>query len=237
MAAVLVAATLAGCGSGRTATSKSTALNHVPAPAGRGRPANQVPSRNPSLVLGVGGCPGAWATEPLLPCRYVPRGFGPDPSFGDSSGQSLNAQTRHEAAHVGCDSGVAEAFIWGTSTGQASSNGAILVSAAISCPTMTATDAALSAELATSKTTLSNPSVDASAPTIGERSDVILSYGTKHDDATVVAAYRTSLILVAVQASVTMPVSEIHALSSPAAVVSFARDQLRQLQRVGPSQS
>ncbi|MDA8063543.1 MAG: hypothetical protein M0T80_14150 [Actinomycetota bacterium] len=66
---------------------------------------------------------------------------------------------------------------------------------------------------------------------------MILSYGPKHDDATVVAAYRTSLILVAVQASVTMPIAEIHALVSPPAVVSFAEDQLRQLQRVGPSRS
>ncbi len=236
MAAVVAAATLAGCGSGRTATSESTAPTSVSTPAGRGRPANLAPNRNPSLPLGARGCPGAWATEPLLACGDVPKGLSADPGFGDSSGQSLNASTRYEATKLGCTSGVAEAFIWGGSSGQAS-NGAILVSGAISCPTVSAADGALSTELTTSKATLSNPTVDASAPTVGERSDVILSYGTKHDDASVFAVYRTSLILVDVQASVTMPIAEIHALASPAAIVSFARDQLRQLQRVGPLRS
>lgn len=236
VALLLVATTLAGCGSSRSASSQSpvhklSASSTTTSAAGHGTPANLAPQR--SLALGVGGCPAAWAAEPLLPCKNIPSVFSPDPSSGTSSGMSASVRAQRFAQPTGCTHAVLETLIVGDSTTKADSQGAILASAAVTCPS--AVDALRGFEklTASTKKEISNTVPDPHVATVGQSSIVFFSATSHHDTGVGVAVANSTILFVEVSASTTLPVSADHELTLPNAVVSFLQDQYRKLLQVG----
>ena len=185
-----------------------------------------------ALSAGVGGCPQAWLSAPLLPCKDIPHAFSPDPSAGDSASASRNAQALQTASKYGCTGAASETFVIGASTAQAASQGAILVSEEFSCPSAADADSAMQGTFAS----LGVPA-DPGAPRIGDRSELGTSTASGQANAGVAVVSGTSVAIIGIRAASALPSRTLQVLVSPSATAGFARDQLAQLRKAGAATS
>ena len=234
VALALAATALAGCGSSHPVAGKSSSggagsQGPTTSTAGHGEPANLAPVR--SLPLGAGGCPAAWAAEPLLPCNDIPSAFSPDPSAGTTSGLSASGRARRFAQQAGCTQAVLETLILGSSTNKANSQGASLASAAVGCPSSVAALRGLEHFVASAKD--GNAFLDPHAQRVGQDSAALFSATSHHDTGYGVVVSGSTILYVEVSASTALPIDVVHELTLPNAIVGFARHQYDKFLQVG----
>lgn len=222
---LLVAASLTGCGSNRSADVGSS-----PAPSGASRtttgnrigtPANLAPPR--SEPPRTGACSATSPAEPLLPCGDVPPGLLPDPRLSASSCQVVAAST------TDCVRAVSEGF----EAGPEGSPQAVLVSTALSLYSESAAEAAV-ISIGHGISGLQASSADPAAPPASPTQVVALLTWRRHVGAIGLQVIGNTLLEVYMREIKTLPSALKSELTAPDLIVRLVNDQVRQLQRVGP---